>query len=228
MKFAPPSQYLFGTDFPAEDPASTLNELKKLDLPPDTLKALYRGNAERLFPKIQSLTVSESAPRRPCLPVLGSKQELIEAGTHTGGAGCPDLLAARVVIVGAALGLICLVTSAQGWGQTKDGQNKESQAKNGQAKDSQARDRRLEDAQLDIRLLKQVVDEQARRITQLEKAVKALEAAAAGPAEERTKVVRNPRWSLPGRFPLRGPESRWACHAWTWRKSWVRRRRLSP
>ncbi len=98
-------------------------------------------------------------------------------------------ISVRVVIVGAALGLICLVTSAQGWGQTKDGQNKESQAKNGQAKDSQARDRRLEDAQLDIRLLKQVVDEQARRITQLEKAVKALEAAAAGPAEERTKVV---------------------------------------
>jgi 6-methylsalicylate decarboxylase len=54
MKFAPPSQYLFGTDFPAEDPASTLNELKKDDLPPDTLKALYRGNAEKLFPRFKA------------------------------------------------------------------------------------------------------------------------------------------------------------------------------
>jgi predicted TIM-barrel fold metal-dependent hydrolase len=54
MKFAPSSQYLFGTDFPAEDPASTLNELKKLDLPPDTLKVLYRGNAEKLFPRFKA------------------------------------------------------------------------------------------------------------------------------------------------------------------------------
>jgi predicted TIM-barrel fold metal-dependent hydrolase len=51
--FAPPSQYLFGTDFPAEHPASTLNELKKLDLPPDILKAIYRGNAEKLFPRFK-------------------------------------------------------------------------------------------------------------------------------------------------------------------------------
>lgn len=54
MKFAPPSQYLFGTDFPAENPASTLNELKGLDLPPDILRALYRGNAERLFPRFKA------------------------------------------------------------------------------------------------------------------------------------------------------------------------------
>lgn len=52
--FAPPSQYLFGTDFPAEDPANTLTELKKDDLPPETLKALYRGNAEKLFPRFKS------------------------------------------------------------------------------------------------------------------------------------------------------------------------------
>jgi predicted TIM-barrel fold metal-dependent hydrolase len=52
--FAPPSQYLFGTDFPAEHPASTLNELKKLDLPPDILKAIYRGNAEKLFPRLKA------------------------------------------------------------------------------------------------------------------------------------------------------------------------------
>jgi 6-methylsalicylate decarboxylase len=52
--FAPPSQYLFGSDFPAEDPASTLNELKHIDLAPDVLKALYRGNAERLFPRFKT------------------------------------------------------------------------------------------------------------------------------------------------------------------------------
>jgi predicted TIM-barrel fold metal-dependent hydrolase len=54
MKFAPPSQYLFGTDYPAEHPASTLNELKKLGLHPDILKALYRGNAEKLFPRFKA------------------------------------------------------------------------------------------------------------------------------------------------------------------------------
>jgi len=45
---------LFGTDFPAEDPASTLNELKESNLPPDILKVLYRGNAERLFPRFKA------------------------------------------------------------------------------------------------------------------------------------------------------------------------------
>jgi len=54
MKFAPPSQYLFGTDFPAEDPANTLRELRGLDLPPDIQKALYRGNAEKLFPRLKA------------------------------------------------------------------------------------------------------------------------------------------------------------------------------
>lgn len=57
MKFAPPSQYLFGTDFPAEHPASTINELKGLDLAPDLLHALYRGNAERLFPRLKAQNV---------------------------------------------------------------------------------------------------------------------------------------------------------------------------
>lgn len=63
---------------------------------------------------------------------------------------------------------------------------------------------RLEDAQADIRLLKRVVDEQARRITALEKTVKALEAAAAAnaekPAEDRPRVrkpVAVPRWQVP-------------------------------
>jgi len=52
---------------------------------------------------------------------------------------------------------------------------------------AQSRDRRLEDAISDIRLLKRVVDEQNRRITELEKTVKELQASAAaaaqGPAE---------------------------------------------
>jgi len=52
--FAPPSQYLFGTDYPAEDPASTLNELKGVKLAPDVLHALYRENAERLFPRLKA------------------------------------------------------------------------------------------------------------------------------------------------------------------------------
>jgi len=53
-KFAPSSQYLFGTDYPAEDPASTLNELKTAELSPEVLRALYRGNAERLFPRLKT------------------------------------------------------------------------------------------------------------------------------------------------------------------------------
>ena len=52
--FVPTSQLLFGTDFPAEDPSSTVEELKKRNLPPDVLRALYRGNAERLFPRFKA------------------------------------------------------------------------------------------------------------------------------------------------------------------------------
>jgi len=54
MAFVPPSQLLFGTDYPAEDPASTLQELKRRNLPPNVLRALYRGNAERLFPRFKT------------------------------------------------------------------------------------------------------------------------------------------------------------------------------
>jgi 6-methylsalicylate decarboxylase len=54
MNFAGPSQYLFGTDFPAEDPASTLEQLKLRKLPAEIQKALYRGNAERLFPRLKA------------------------------------------------------------------------------------------------------------------------------------------------------------------------------
>jgi predicted TIM-barrel fold metal-dependent hydrolase len=54
MKFAAPSQYLFGTDFPAEDPASTLEELKRAELPAPIQRALFRENAERLFPRLKA------------------------------------------------------------------------------------------------------------------------------------------------------------------------------
>jgi len=51
--FAPSTQYLFGTDWPAEPMESTLDELPKNKLSPDVLKALNRGNAERLFPRFK-------------------------------------------------------------------------------------------------------------------------------------------------------------------------------
>lgn len=52
--FAPPSQYMFGTDWPAEPMESTLRELPKSKLSPATMHALNRGNAERLFPRFKS------------------------------------------------------------------------------------------------------------------------------------------------------------------------------
>jgi predicted TIM-barrel fold metal-dependent hydrolase len=54
MKFAAPTQYLFGSDDPAEDPASTLEELGKANLPAVIQRALYRENAERLFPRLKA------------------------------------------------------------------------------------------------------------------------------------------------------------------------------
>jgi len=52
--FAPPTQYLFGTDWPAEPMESTLDHLPENHLAPDVLKAMYRGNAERLWPRFKS------------------------------------------------------------------------------------------------------------------------------------------------------------------------------
>jgi len=52
--FVPPSQMLFGSDFPAEDPAETLYQIKQRDLPPDVAHALYRGTAEHLFPRLKA------------------------------------------------------------------------------------------------------------------------------------------------------------------------------
>jgi len=52
--FVPPSQMMFGSDFPAEDPANTIAELKRRDLPPDVQHALFRGTAEHLFPRLKA------------------------------------------------------------------------------------------------------------------------------------------------------------------------------
>ena len=48
--FAPPTQYLFGTDYPVEPYESTVDQIPLLDLPQDVQYALDRGNAERLWP----------------------------------------------------------------------------------------------------------------------------------------------------------------------------------
>lgn len=53
MKLVPPSQYLFGTDYPAEPMDTTLDLLPDAGYPPDVLRALERGNAERLFPRFK-------------------------------------------------------------------------------------------------------------------------------------------------------------------------------
>ena len=54
----------------------------------------------------------------------------------------------------------------------------------GQTTSSQSRDRRLEAAEMDVSLLKRLVKEQDRRITEMEKTVKALRAAPTATAEE--------------------------------------------
>ncbi len=53
-KLVPSTQYLFGTDYPAEPMASTLDHLPENGFSPDVLRALNRGNAERLFPRLKA------------------------------------------------------------------------------------------------------------------------------------------------------------------------------
>src|ERR1700680_1856776 len=53
-KFAPTSQLLFGTDYPAEPMESTVIELDTSDLSPEVMQGLNRGNAERLFPRFKA------------------------------------------------------------------------------------------------------------------------------------------------------------------------------
>jgi len=50
----PPTQILFGTDFPAEPIGSTADELPGSGLSAETLYAIDRGNAERLFPRFKA------------------------------------------------------------------------------------------------------------------------------------------------------------------------------
>lgn len=53
-KFAPMSQILFGTDYPAEPMKSTIDPLAQFGLSPKDLEAINRGNAERLFPRLKA------------------------------------------------------------------------------------------------------------------------------------------------------------------------------
>ena len=52
-KLAPPSQILFGTDFSPEPIESTVNQLPASGLSQETLQAMERVNAERLFPRFK-------------------------------------------------------------------------------------------------------------------------------------------------------------------------------
>lgn len=54
MKFVPTSQILFGTDYAAEHMSSTLDEIPAAGLSTEVLEAIYRGNAEKLFPRLKS------------------------------------------------------------------------------------------------------------------------------------------------------------------------------
>jgi len=53
LKFAPESHILFGTDFSPEPIESTVNELPTSGLSPALMRAIERGNAERLFPRFK-------------------------------------------------------------------------------------------------------------------------------------------------------------------------------
>ena len=54
MKLAPTSQILFGTDYPPEPMETTINPLAQAGLSAQTLQAINRGNAERLFPRLKA------------------------------------------------------------------------------------------------------------------------------------------------------------------------------
>jgi len=54
MKFAPSSQFLFGTDYPREPIESTVDHLPENDLSPAIQRAMNRENAERLFPRLKT------------------------------------------------------------------------------------------------------------------------------------------------------------------------------
>jgi predicted TIM-barrel fold metal-dependent hydrolase len=54
LAMVPPSQVLFGTDFPYFDTAVQLAELDKHGLKPEALAAIQRGNAARLIPRLNA------------------------------------------------------------------------------------------------------------------------------------------------------------------------------
>jgi predicted TIM-barrel fold metal-dependent hydrolase len=55
LKLVPPTQLLFGTDYPAEPMESTLDQLPANELSPEIQRAMNRENAERLYPRLKSL-----------------------------------------------------------------------------------------------------------------------------------------------------------------------------
>jgi predicted TIM-barrel fold metal-dependent hydrolase len=55
MKLAPATQYLFGTDYPAEPMESTVDHLPDDNLSPEIQRVMYRENAERLYPRLKNL-----------------------------------------------------------------------------------------------------------------------------------------------------------------------------
>jgi hypothetical protein len=54
LKFAPPTQLLFGTDYPAEPIETTVNELPNNDLPAQIQRAMNRDNAEGFVPAVKA------------------------------------------------------------------------------------------------------------------------------------------------------------------------------
>jgi 6-methylsalicylate decarboxylase len=54
LKFASPDHILFGTDFSPEPIESTVNELPKSGLSPQLMRAIERGNSEKLFPRFKA------------------------------------------------------------------------------------------------------------------------------------------------------------------------------
>jgi 6-methylsalicylate decarboxylase len=52
--FAPPTQFLFGTDFPVEAYETTVEQFPNLKLPADVQYGLDRGNAERVWPHFRN------------------------------------------------------------------------------------------------------------------------------------------------------------------------------
>jgi len=54
-KLVPNSQILFGTDYPAEQITSTVDEIPSLGLSTAQLNAIYRDNALRIFPRLKNV-----------------------------------------------------------------------------------------------------------------------------------------------------------------------------